>query len=191
MKKRDDFAAKGTGTQEQPAEYPEPAAVYPEVRKVLVVSDSHGRDANLLEIFHRMAGYMDLVIHLGDFTDNPERLYKMVDCPVELVRGNCDSAVYKQPLHRLIQIGKHRVLISHGHTLGVKMGTERICEAARQMGADVAMFGHTHIPVQVQKEGVTLVNPGSVSLPRQDGHRPTYLVMNLSDGRTEFNLVTM
>ena len=41
----------------------------------------------------------------------------------------------------------------------------------------ITLFGHTHIPVTVYEEGVWLVNPGSVSAPRQG--KPTYAVIDI------------
>ena len=45
------------------------------------------------------------------------------------------------------------------------------------------MFGHIHAPIVARADGVTIVNPGSISLPRQSDGRPTYIVMNVEEGR--------
>ena len=42
-------------------------------------------------------------------------------------------------------------------------------------------FGHTHKPVAKYVDGVYLFNPGSLSYPRQEGRRPSYLVITLKD----------
>ena len=47
------------------------------------------------------------------------------------------------------------------------------------------MFGHTHRPYfdidkSGEKELITL-NPGSLSYPRQEGHRPSYMLMKIDD----------
>lgn len=49
---------------------------------------------------------------------------------------------------------------------------------------DIVMYGHTHRPVVDTEDGVIAVNPGSLSYPRQEGHRPSYIVMELN-GRNE------
>ena len=65
-------------------------------------------------------------------------------------------------------------------------------DIAKENGADIVMFGHSHKPVIEKSGDVTVINPGSISRPRQDGFRPTYMVMNIEDdGRTDFVLVTM
>jgi predicted phosphodiesterase len=47
------------------------------------------------------------------------------------------------------------------------------------------MCGHTHVPL-IERGEVTIVNPGSISQPRQEGHIPTYLVMNIENGQVDF-----
>ena len=43
------------------------------------------------------------------------------------------------------------------------------------------MFGHTHRPYLSQEEGLTVLNPGSLSFPRQDGRKPTYMLMEIDE----------
>ena len=51
------------------------------------------------------------------------------------------------------------------------------------------MFGHTHRPVVEIGKEVTLLNPGSLSFPRQEGHRPSYLIMTLDEsGNAHYEL---
>ena len=65
-------------------------------------------------------------------------------------------------------------------------------DIALENGAEIIMFGHTHEPIIEKYPGITVINPGSLSRPRQDGHRPTYIVMTVEDnGNTDFSIVTM
>ena len=50
-------------------------------------------------------------------------------------------------------------------------------------GADIVMYGHTHKPMIQQEEKLLVLNPGSLSLPRQEGHRPTYILLELEKGK--------
>ena len=43
--------------------------------------------------------------------------------------------------------GGKRVFFSHGHMYGVKVGLEQFLEGARNVKADIALFGHTHRPM--------------------------------------------
>ena len=53
----------------------------------------------------------------------------------------------------------------------------------KENNADIVMFGHIHVPVVEKSDGVTIVNPGSISLPRNADGRPTYIVMNAEEGK--------
>ena len=56
---------------------------------------------------------------------------------------------------------------------------ERLRAEAKERGMQIAMFGHTHRPLIDQSGPVTLINPGSLSYPRQEGRKPSYILMEL------------
>ena len=58
--------------------------------KILIVSDSHGNNRNLIQAVKNMRGTMDMMIHLGDMECSPDSIRSLVECPVEMVKGNCD-----------------------------------------------------------------------------------------------------
>lgn len=158
--------------------------------KILIVSDSHGKTEYLRKAIANMAGTMDRMIHLGDSLCSLEAMVDLAGCPVDMVRGNCDSMLHKLPGSKLVALGPHTALLTHGHQYGGKWGIESMKEAARENNAGIVMFGHTHEPVIEPYGDVVVINPGSISQPRQEGHRPTYVVMNIEeDGRTDYVLV--
>ena len=69
------------------------------------------------------------------------------------------------------------IFITHGHGYGVKSSCDPLVKAALAQGADVALFGHTHEALSTQRDGIFLVNPGSVSRARQGGE--SYAVIDL------------
>ena len=83
-----------------------------------------------------------------------------------------------QNLSALI-LDDHRVLIAHGHTLGVKTGLLRAQYRALEMNADILLFGHTHVPLVDAASRPMMMNPGSIGGPR----RPTYGVLEFRDGQ--------
>ena len=76
-------------------------------------------------------------------------------------------------------IGKYKVFMTHGHYYYVSAGTETLKQEARARGAQIVLFGHTHRPVIDYTDDVIAVNPGSISYPRQEGHRPSFVMMEL------------
>ncbi len=97
----------------------------------------------------------------------------------DAVRGNCDlGEVF--PLERLLRIAGRRIFMTHGHCYGTKSGTESLLEQGRKSRADVVLFGHTHHRLIERRDGILLVNPGSIA-GRFPARIATYAVLDLSD----------
>ena len=62
-------------------------------------------------------------------------------------------------------------------------------EEAQAKGVDIVMFGHTHKPIIKKSGGVIAVNPGSISYPRQEGRKPSYIIMEIDEkGELHFTI---
>lgn len=155
--------------------------------KVLIVSDTHKHHENLIRVLER-EGKIDLMIHLGDAEGYEDDIADMAGCPLEIVAGNNDffSAL---PREKEIEIGKYKVLITHGHYYYVSAGVEDIKKDAAGRNMDIVMFGHTHRPLLEHGKGIIALNPGSISYPRQEGKKPSYAVMELDkNGEAHFSI---
>ena len=144
---------------------------------VLVVSDSHGNVENMCRAVEitRPA----LVLHLGDGWRDAEALARRFpELPLEKVPGNCDFRADERA-ERVVEIEDKRVMFCHGHTLGVKTDLGMLLRAALERGADAVLFGHTHKPLVDIRQGVVLLNPGSVG----NRFRPTYGTLTVADGK--------
>lgn len=140
--------------------------------RVGLVSDTHGRfDPALPRLF---AG-CDLILHAGDVV-GLEILHQLrAIAPVEAVRGNVDQGELGRGLEeqRILELAGVRTLVVHalgkpGH-LDAPMR-----ELVRHSRASMVVFGHSHVPLAEQVEGVLYVNPGSAGpkrfkLPRSAG----------------------
>lgn len=142
----------------------------------IVLSDSHGRLANVKKIAP-LFEENDMVIHLGDGSsdlrefsrDNPQ---KTIVC-----KGNCDFS-YGLEEYVLEEEGV-RVFCCHGHKYGVKSGLERLAARAKELGCDVALYGHTHRASNETVDCVTCINPGSAG----DFVSPSYCYLALHRGK--------
>jgi|BioPla2DNA2_1021312.scaffolds.fasta_scaffold26725_3 putative phosphoesterase len=155
--------------------------------KVLIVSDTHGKNNYLLQTLEKVSP-IDLLIHLGDLGGSENFIKSMVNCPVEMISGNNDyfNGLAKD---KIIKIGNYSVYLTHGHRYGVYYNTDMIKEAARARQADIVMFGHTHIPMIDLMDDIWAINPGSLSLPRQRNRIPTYIIMDIDkNGKAHFTL---
>ena len=144
--------------------------------KVLIVSDTHKRNENYFEVvkMHRP----DMVIHCGDAEGSEYALTQSADCPVKIVLGNNDF-FSELPRELIFNVGPYKVWVLHGHSYYVSMGNENIKREAVAKGVDIVIYGHTHRPVIDRDEEVIALNPGSLSYPRQDGRRPSYIIMEI------------
>ena len=141
--------------------------------QILIFSDSHGDRRGLREALlrHPDAG---TVCHLGDGArDMAQVAQEFPDRTVFGVCGNCDMCA-DLPLTRLELFGGKKVLLTHGHAFAVKSGLVTYQLAAKERGAAVALFGHTHRPTEEYAGGVWLFNPGSL----RDGN---YGILEVSD----------
>ena len=71
------------------------------------------------------------------------------------------------------------MLIAHGHTMHVKYGLLSAQYRAQEMGADILLFGHTHVPLVENDGKLILLNPGSIG----DRSHPTYGVLEWRGGQ--------
>lgn len=154
--------------------------------KVLIVSDSHGRNDNLRKAVANMRGTHCRMLHAGDFQCSPQEIYDLAGVPVDMVRGNCDSSLSGVPLSRIVEIGGYRILLTRGHQYAGIDSIGNMSEMARANDVQIVVCGHTHIPHMEKRGDVWVVNPGSISQPRQPGHQPSYLVMNIEHGTVDF-----
>ncbi len=128
--------------------------------KILVLSDSHREEANLLRAAELEKP--DAVIHLGDHASDAEVLLRAYPrLPVCRVRGNCDRFETDVQDEAVIEWEGVKILVTHGHRYHVKSGLLTLCYAAIQAGAQIALFGHTHMPYCEESDGLWLLNPGA------------------------------
>lgn len=160
--------------------------------KILVFSDTHGSTYKMHEIISRKRAVADLVIHLGDNTRDLDEVSRDFPTIAFLgVRGNCDFAVREDdyPSFRTFTYDGHKFFITHGHMQGVKSKQYALLALeAKKNGCDVALFGHTHIGVHTEINGVTVFNPGSISSPR-DFTGGTYGIVTIEKSKLTFEII--
>lgn len=147
--------------------------------KVLIVSDTHGYDDNLESVLQKETP-IDAMIHCGDIEGSEDYFEALLDCPVYMVRGNNDFFSDLDG-EMEFELAGRRIFLTHGHYYGVSMGPERILDEGLDRGVDIVMYGHTHRPILLQYPQIVVLNPGSLSFPRQEGRQPSYLIMEIDE----------
>lgn len=165
--------------------------------KWLIASDIHGSEfycKEVLKAFDREKA--DRLLLLGDILyHGPRNDLPMEYAPKEViamlnekkneiyaVRGNCEAEVDQMVLqfpvladYCLLPMGQKIIYATHGHIYNegnlppMKVG-------------DILLHGHTHVLKAEKKEGYILLNPGSISIPKE-GNVPTYGIFK--EGRFE------
>ena len=155
--------------------------------KILIVSDTHRHNKNLETVLKKVSP-IDCLIHLGDVEGSEDYIREIAGCPCHIVSGNNDFFC-DLPREEEFTLGRYHVLVTHGHYYYVSLDTQEIRRQALTRGADIVMFGHTHRPLLEIGRDVTLLNPGSLSFPRQEGRRPSFIIMELdSQGEAHYTI---
>ena len=142
------------------------------MKRILVLSDSHRNLRLALKVIPAVSP--DAIIHLGDTVADAEELsYLFSDIPVYYVRGNNDLALIDS--EKVFEIFGKRFFCAHGHTLRLERGIER----AKEEGCCAYLFGHTHVGFFEEKEELLVMNPGSISRPRDSA--PSFGIIELED----------
>lgn len=131
--------------------------------RIVVISDSHKNVLNVQRIVEKHESDANLFLFLGD----GERDWLSVEAQhptlkFDHVCGNCDFYSMAPVLGMTKALGK-RVFFTHGHLYNVKYSSDELHHAAEGWGADIVLYGHTHIAASDYVDGRYFVNPGSCS----------------------------
>ncbi|RWR12589.1 metallophosphoesterase [Siminovitchia fortis] len=132
--------------------------------KIVVTSDTHisGRAKRLPAPLLKECESADLIIHAGDWVEMGVYRELSEYAKVVGVYGNIDGEGIQQHFKakELIEVNGFKIGVVHGH--GESKTTEkRALEAFEEEGADIIIFGHSHIPTIQYYYKVMLMNPGS------------------------------
>ena len=136
--------------------------------KIGILSDTH----NIKECIDKAIPYLkecDLIIHAGDNFSDSKYIYNMTKVSVIAVKGNCDFDNVEDEL--IFDIEDKTIFLCHGDKYGVKYGLEQLEEKAKEVEANIVIFGHTHTPLCIEKDNILYINPGSVSIPRNVNYK--------------------
>ena len=145
----------------------------PKTLRIFVLADTHN---HLPDNLDSLAEGADEIWHLGDVCA-PNLFVELagVGPPVTLVRGNCDSN-YDWPL--ITDLKRH----------GVRFRLMHIPPTQPQVGIDVLLHAHTHVPRNERKGGVLFLNPGCVTRPNRGAPPSVAHLLIAPDGTLDWSL---
>ena len=161
---------------------------------LLILSDSHGRPDRITEAIRRVKP--DGILFAGDGLR--DLTYCDLPCPLWAVKGNCDwmtsplilgGSAFTPEDEEFITVDGIRILLTHGHKYGVKGGLGTAVSYAVRRDADVLVFGHTHIPLELHLSpdttlDLTVNRPLAVFNPGSLGDRtPSFGTLTIRGGQ--------
>ncbi len=145
--------------------------------RIAILSDTHGNRAQTVRSLD-LSGAFDFVIHLGDTTDDAEFIELALERELVIVSGNCDAGA-KYPRSMTLEIAGKRFFICHGDRFHVKAGLSKLYQKALHEGADIVLYGHTHIPVVENINAILFINPGAM---KSGTRNPTMGILEIENG---------
>ena len=144
--------------------------------RIVVFSDTHRDIRGCIKVLDNLIG-VNAVIHLGDCVADAVELKKIYkDIPFYFVSGNNDIFSYYDA-ESVVSFENYNIFCTHGHTYS----EEKLVSKAKSLNCKIALFGHTHKSIIKTLDGITLLNPGSISRPRDDG--PGYGIIEIENSK--------
>ena len=149
--------------------------------KIILVSDSHGRDEALEKILTQYPD-ADAYVHCGDIEAAPDMFPQFVT-----VRGNNDL-YYEYPEEQVLHIAGPGIYVTHSHRFMYSKRLEQMASKAKSLDCDVVFYGHTHIAADETVDGVRIINPGSLWRSR-DGRGPSYALVTIEEDNVDVEFI--
>ncbi|MCI8608866.1 MAG: metallophosphoesterase [Firmicutes bacterium] len=146
--------------------------------QILVFSDTHGSINRGIQVYNKLrkSQPVDLIIHCGDYYKDAIEMGQKTGVPVVWVKGNSDGA-FSDDDYAIVETEYGNLLVTHGHMQRVNFSQQTLFYTAQEKGCCAAIYGHTHHAAFTQVDGVYLLNPGSLTQPR-DGSGGTFGIIS-------------
>ena len=131
--------------------------------KIIVLSDIHYEKDSAKKIIEKHRNDADLFVFLGDGIDNFEDL-TIFDSGIKTVavKGNWDYDS-NADVYELFEFCERKIFCTHGNLYDVDLGLKRLKQTAKDKGADICLYGHTHTAYLEDDGGLLVLNPGAIT----------------------------
>ncbi|WP_035074681.1 YfcE family phosphodiesterase [Maridesulfovibrio zosterae] len=150
--------------------------------KIAVISDTHLREPNkrLTEVFNTHLADTDLLLHCGDLVSFSVWQFFCQHPNFHAALGNCDEWQLSDYLQALQSVSFHGLKIGIAHGWGSRSQVSLNVVQSFGTGYDLVCYGHTHIRDWSIVRGVQMLNPGSLTSPRDD-LPPSVAIVSVDD----------
>ena len=143
--------------------------------KFFVISDTHGKIDKVKQVYERLTG-IDYLIHLGDLQSDALALEQELGVKVISIKGNMDGS-HSSNDYKILETEFGGILLVHGHMEKVKFSLQNLLYRAHELNCKAVFFGHTHDSFYGEYDGIYLLNPGSLSFPK-DSDKASYAIVH-------------
>lgn len=154
--------------------------------KILLISDTHGHLDKVYRVLEKVKD-IDLILHCGDYQKDAHELEDTQSIPVISVKGNCDGG--HAPDRKIVETPYGKIIMTHGHLEGIDFDPTRLIYLAEENDCIAVCCGHTHVPVFEDFGGIYMINPGSISRPRDGSPEGSYAIIHSTEDDFYGNIV--
>ncbi len=176
--------------------------------KLAIISDIHA-NAEAFEAVLNAMPQVDKIICAGDIIDrfylNDDVFELLEKHDVDFIQGNHDDGIFHNymcqkgtlssenlskilsaPLELEYDFSERSFLMVHGSPWNklrdyIYHDSPQLAQLG-EIGKDVIILGHTHVPMIEKFNGTTVINPGSIGQPPVDDPKPAYALMDTTSG---------
>lgn len=149
------------------------------MKKILVVSDTHGEYDLLNELI--LIENPDYILHCGD---HQFKIDYLLNNKIYYVNGNSDYFTNQYGKEELIlNIDGLNICVIHGHKQYSINWHTSLYKYFKTMNPDIICYGHSHKEVVDELYGVKIINPGSITYPRNKYFRKSYILIYIYENK--------
>ncbi len=131
--------------------------------KIIVLSDTHGRVREAIDIISACQNGLDAVVHLGDTVKDFENIKsEFSQISFTCVAGNNDFWQNSFDKDLVLNLDGVKMFLTHGHAYSVKSTMDKLILKGIETGVDIVLFGHTHVSEKFRFQNTLFFNPGSL-----------------------------
>lgn len=128
------------------------------MKTAVILSDTH-QNVRAIDKILPIMQENNYVFHLGDYEKDVYLYRKELSNKIISVKGNCDGGGDD----KIVEIEGVKIFLTHGDRYNVKSSLFNLLLKAKEVEANVVFYGHTHVSSYETIDGITFINPGSMT----------------------------
>ncbi len=130
------------------------------MKTIVIVSDTHG-NKKVTEELATVLSECDIILHLGDTSEDGSKILAAYPEKTHLFNGNCDGVKLGLD-EEVLEVENVRIFATHGHLYSARYTLEKMAARAKELQCSVCLYGHTHKADERVVDGVAMCNPGTM-----------------------------